>query len=90
MPKTKALTTKKERIEYWILKGAQPSSTVAVLLKKNGFSNMDKYTKVEKHQRKKKGEQAAAPATAPAASATPAAAKEAAPPAAAPAEKPAA
>jgi small subunit ribosomal protein S16 len=39
----KALEFKKERILYWISKGAKPSETVASLLKKNGMEGMDKY-----------------------------------------------
>lgn len=54
----KTLTVKKDRIEYWISKGAQPSSTVAGLLKKNGFNNMEKYIAVRPANIKKKSEQA--------------------------------
>jgi small subunit ribosomal protein S16 len=79
-PKSKEISFKKDRIEYWISKGAQPSSTVAVLLKRNGMTGMEKYTKIELHQRKKKGEQAAAAAApAPVAPVAAAPAKEAAP-----------
>ncbi|HBB03113.1 MAG: 30S ribosomal protein S16, small subunit ribosomal protein S16 [Candidatus Peregrinibacteria bacterium GW2011_GWF2_38_29] len=88
-PKSKEISFKKDRIEYWISKGAQPSSTVAVLLKRNGMTGMEKYTKIELHQRKKKGEQAAAAAApAPVAPAAAAPAKEATP--VAPVEAPAA
>ncbi len=33
----------KERIEYWISKGAKPSDRVASLLKTNGMSGLDKF-----------------------------------------------
>jgi small subunit ribosomal protein S16 len=51
----KLFDMKKERIEYWISKGAQPSGTVASLLKRHGFSNMDKYLVVRTTKTKKKG-----------------------------------
>ena len=59
----------KERIEYWISKGAQPSDSVASLLKRNGFANMDKFIAVrtpQKRSKKKGGDEKAAPAAAPA------------------------
>lgn len=59
--KTKALELKKERIEYWISKGAKPSSTVASLLKKKGFGNMDQYIEVRTKSTKKKGAEVVAP-----------------------------
>ena len=67
----------KERISYWISKGAKPSDTVASLLKKEGMANMEKYLLPPNRKRTKKGEGAAEkkPAVAPAAE------KEAAPPA---------
>ena len=52
----------KERVEYWISKGAKPSPTMAGLLKKHGFGNMDKYipvrketTRIKKKEEKKGG-----------------------------------
>ena len=36
--KDKAIQLKKERIEYWLGVGAQPSETVGQLLKKNGIA----------------------------------------------------
>jgi len=33
----KALSLKRERIEYWLSQGAQPSATVAAMLKKQGI-----------------------------------------------------
>jgi small subunit ribosomal protein S16 len=63
---------KKDRIEHWISKGAKPSDTMASLLKKHGFADMDKYiVKRTKTTRKKKGGDEApqeAPKTAEAAS----------------------
>lgn len=61
----KVLEIEKERIQYWISKGAQPSSTVASLLKRNGVADMDKFMKVRPTM-KKKGEEEA-PAAKPAA-----------------------
>lgn len=89
----KQLDYKKDRIEYWISKGAQPSDTVAGILKREGFKDMDKYLDPkDKKRRKKKGgdEPAEAPAAAPkeAAAEKPAEAPAAAPKEAA-AEKPA-
>ncbi|MGL5831108.1 MAG: 30S ribosomal protein S16 [Candidatus Altimarinota bacterium] len=57
-----------ERIQYWISKGAQPSESVASLLKKNGVKDMEKYISFtpDKKSAKKKGgaEQPAAAAPA--------------------------
>ena len=39
----KKLDFNKERIEYWISKGARPSDSVASLLKTNGMSGLDKF-----------------------------------------------
>lgn len=65
-----------DRVAYWISKGAQPSDTMARLLKKNGMANMDKFIVRYAKQKSKKApaEGDAAPAAAPAApAATPAA-----------------
>ena len=35
-PRSKELTLKRDRIEYWISKGAQPTNTVAKLIAKQG------------------------------------------------------
>jgi len=45
---------KKERIEYWISKGAQPSDTVASLLKRAGMPKMEKFIAPRNKKRKKK------------------------------------
>lgn len=53
----KKVELNKERIEYWISQGAQPTDTVAALLKRNGFEGMDKFLEPRNKQKKKKGEQ---------------------------------
>lgn len=58
----KRITFKKERIEYWVSKGAQPSDTVASLLKMNGVTNMEKFIGPRHFKRKKKNEEEVAPA----------------------------
>lgn len=65
----KAATLKKERITYWISKGAIPTDSVAALLKKEGMADMDKYLAPRDCKRKSKGEEkeeAKAPPAAPA------------------------
>ena len=63
----KEFDLKKDRVEYWMSKGAKPSDSMATLLKKNGFGNMDQYIAPRNKKRGKKGEapadaKAAAPA----------------------------
>lgn len=70
--KPKAITLNKERVTYWISKGALPSDSVAALLKKEGMENMDRYLEPRNKKRGKKGEEKA---------------EAKAPPPAAPAEK---
>ena len=53
----KTFDIEKARVEYWMSKGAQPSSTVASLLKKNGMGDMDKYMAKRQADIKKKSEQ---------------------------------
>lgn len=69
--KPKKVQLEKEKIETWVKNGAIPSDTVASLLKRNGFANMDKYIlpRNKTHKSKKEGAptQAATPAPAPAA-----------------------
>jgi ribosomal protein S16 len=75
--KTKAFDVKKDRVEYWITKGAKPSASMAAILKKHGFANMDQYIPVRaKTERPKKKDAGKAPAAAP--KAAPAEAKPAA------------
>ncbi len=38
----KQVTLKKDRIEHWLSQGAQPSPTVATLLKKHGIGESEK------------------------------------------------
>ncbi len=47
----KKITFKKDRIDYWISVGAQPSDTVAGLLKFNGMKDMEKYMKPRNKKR---------------------------------------
>lgn len=82
----KVTTLNKERISYWISKGAQPTDSVAALLKKEGMSDMDKFMEPRNKQRKMKGEEVK-PAAAPAAE-KPAAKAEASASAEKPAEAP--
>ncbi len=63
----KKFTVKKERVSYWIGVGAQPSASLAVLLKKDGFSDMDKYLDPASKKAKKKKASAEEPSPAPAA-----------------------
>lgn len=82
-PLTKKNNIDKERVKYWISKGAQPSDSVYNLLVKNGILTGDK----KDVHKKKKGKEGEKPAT-PVAASTPAAAPAAAP-VAAPAVAPA-
>ena len=52
----KVFEVQEDRIQYWISVGAQPSDTVASLLKRNGMKNMDQYIAPRKKQAKKKKE----------------------------------
>lgn len=53
-PKTKEVSLKKEQVDAWIAKGAQPSNTVAQLLKDNGIKLPDWVQITEKHRKPKK------------------------------------
>lgn len=44
------------RIKYWISKGAQPSDSLAVILKREGYSDMEKYIGQRNKKRKSKKE----------------------------------
>ena len=74
----KKLDFNKERIEYWISKGARPSDSVASLLKTNGMSGLDKFLGL----RNKKKRSKSAPAEEKPAAATVAVAESAQEPAA--------
>ncbi len=82
-----------DRVKHWLSVGAQPSDTVASLLKRNGVEGMDKFIDPRNKQAKKKKAVEEKPTVAPAAPAaeTPAEepAKEEAPAAETPAEEPA-
>ena len=80
----KVFSIDQERVKYWISVGAQPSDSVASLLKRDGLEGMDKFIAPRDKQRKKKKE--AGKEEAPAEGAAPAAEGEA--PAEAPAEAP--
>lgn len=53
----KKVELKKDRIEYWISKGAQPTDTAAALFKSQGMDDMDKFMEPRNKKKKKKGEQ---------------------------------
>lgn len=72
----KEVVVDKDRVNYWISVGAQPTDSVASLLKKEGFDNMDKFiTKPRNKKRRKKN--APEEEEAPAAEAAPAETAEA-------------
>lgn len=52
---SKPLVLKEERIKYWISVGAIPSDSVAMLLKKKGFSGMERFIEPRDKKRRKKG-----------------------------------
>lgn len=63
----KVFNIKKDRVDHWLKMGALPSDTVAVLLKKEGFADMDKYMEPRNKKRSKKKEAKEAPKAAEAA-----------------------
>lgn len=66
--KEKPLVVEQERVTYWISKGAQPSDTLATILKKAGMKEMEKYIGPRGKKRVNKNEEKA-PAAAPQAAA---------------------
>lgn len=64
---TKSITVKKERVAYWISKGAIPTESVASLFKKEGMPDMDGFLRPGLRKGKKKGEEKAVAGTASAA-----------------------
>ncbi len=71
----KEVTLKEDRIKYWISVGAKPSDSVASLLKKEGYKDMEKYiviSREKKAKKKKEQPEEEAAAAAPAADAAPA------------------
>lgn len=75
----KKIDFNKERIEFWISKGAQPSDTVASLLKTNGMSGMEKYMAPRNRKTRSKNAPAEEPKAPQAAAAPAPAAADAAP-----------
>ena len=53
-PKTKEVSLKSELVNDWLSKGAQPSNTVAKLLKDNGIVLPEWVAITEKHRKPKK------------------------------------
>ena len=81
-----------ERIKYWLSEGAQPTTRVARILGENNIIPMpvngnNPNKAIPKKERKKEGDEAAAPAVAPVAAAPAEAPKEEAAPAEAPKEE---
>jgi small subunit ribosomal protein S16 len=58
-------TFERERVEHWLKAGAQPSETLARLLKKEGIQNLDRYIRKYTKQKKKSEALAEAPTSAP-------------------------
>lgn len=58
----KPITLSRERIEHWLRVGAYPSDSAAALLKKHGFTGMEKFLEPRNKKRKKKGEEETPPA----------------------------
>ena len=56
----KKLEVNKERVQYWIKNGAQPSDSLATLFKRNGFEGMDKFIATRNKKRTSKGDDKAA------------------------------
>lgn len=62
----KVFKVEADRVKHWISVGAQPSDTLASLLKRDGFEDMDKYIDPKNKQaKKKKVVEVKAPATPP-------------------------
>jgi len=73
----KVLEVKKDRLQYWMTKGAKPSDTVASLLKQHGVQGMEQFINPRDKKKKGKGEEAPAAVAAPVAAAKPAEAPKA-------------
>lgn len=54
----KVVSVDKEKVTYWISKGAIPTDSVASLLKKEGMKEMDRYLEPRDKKKKPKGEEA--------------------------------
>lgn len=59
----KVFEIKEDRVRHWLKIGARPSDSVAALLKKKGFSEMDKFMAPRNKQHKKKKEAGKEPST---------------------------
>ena len=70
--KPKEFKVELERVKHWLKMGAQPSDIMAVLLKKEGVENMEKFIAPRNKKRRKKGEEAKAPVAASAPASAPA------------------
>lgn len=62
--KDKTFVFDKDRVAYWLSVGAQPSDSVASLLKRNGVSGMEKFMEPRNKKRKSKKAPAEEPAAA--------------------------
>jgi small subunit ribosomal protein S16 len=58
----KELKVDLERVKYWLSVGAQPTDTMAAMLKREGMEGMEKYMEPRNKQRKKKKKTPEAPA----------------------------
>lgn len=67
--KEKVFSFDGERVKYWLSVGAQPSDSVAALLKRNGVEGMEKFMEPRNKKRKSKKAPAEEPAPAPVAAA---------------------
>lgn len=67
---------KTDRVDYWVSKGAQPSDTIARLLKRAGAKNMDKFIAKYTKQKSKSEAPPEAATPAPAAAEAPAPTEE--------------
>lgn len=74
--KDKGFVLNLERVNYWLSKGAQPSDSMAVLLKKENVPGMEKYIAPRDKQKKSKNPEEKDKAAAPAVQAQPAKTEE--------------
>lgn len=63
--KPAVFAVKKDRVEYWITKGAKPSNTLARLLKNAGMKNMERF--IQRYSKQKSRSEQPAEAATPAA-----------------------
>ncbi|MBP7671078.1 30S ribosomal protein S16 [Candidatus Gracilibacteria bacterium] len=67
--KEKVFVFDADRVKYWLSVGAQPSDSVAALLKRNGVEGMEKFMEPRNKKRKSKKAPAEEPTPAPVAAA---------------------